>query len=290
MSPLTEILCSGGFRFGRRTYRDWKASGHGSVAIHEALVDSCDVFFYTVGERMGIDTMAAFMNQFGLGMKTGIELPSEQVGLVPTKAWKERAKGQPWFPGETISAAIGQGYVTVTPIQMAHMTAILANSGVSFRPHIVRAVMERATGLVQEFPVVPRPRVPVKDTTFALIQKAMEGVVTHGTARLARSELVHIAGKTGTAQTVSLRMSRGDNVPRKLRDHAWFVSYAPADHPRIAMAVLVEHKGHGGSVAAPLAKRLIEAFIQLPPLAPVIKEIREPPMATPVSEELGTSP
>ena len=149
VAPTTQIRCLGGFRFGRRTYRDWKASGHGSVDVHAALVNSCDVFFYTVGERMGIDTMAEFMSRFGLGMKTGIELPSERVGIVPTKAWKERVKGQPWYPGETISVSIGQGFVTVTPIQMAHMTAILANSGISFRPHVVRAVMERATGLVQ---------------------------------------------------------------------------------------------------------------------------------------------
>ncbi len=146
MTPSTSILCNGGYQFGRRLYHDWKAGGHGSVDLRHALVHSCDVYFYTVGQRMGIETMASFAHQFGLGEETGIELPSERVGIVPSTAWKQKAKNQAWLPGETISASIGQGYVNVTPLQMASLIGTVANDGVTFRPRLVQAVMDRATG------------------------------------------------------------------------------------------------------------------------------------------------
>ncbi len=261
-TPSTKIRCVGGFPFGRRVYKDWKAGGHGFMDVTQALVESCDVFFYTVGQRMGIDMIADFADQFGLGQETGVELPSERTGIVPSTAWKAKAKGQPWLPGETISAAIGQGYVTVTPMQMAHLMATVANDGTSFRPRIVRAVLERASGLLHEVPTVPHGRLAVAPETLALIKEALAGVVTRGTAARARSTLVSIAGKTGTAQTAALRTGPEQDIPKKLRDHAWFVSYAPVDAPRIAVAVLVEHMGHGGSAAAPLAKQVIEAFVR----------------------------
>ncbi|MEW6542590.1 MAG: penicillin-binding protein 2 [Nitrospirota bacterium] len=263
IDPSAKIRCVGGFAFGNRVYRDWKKGGHGPMDVTQALVDSCDVFFYTVGQRMGIDTIAAYASQFGLGRETGIDLYSERVGIVPSLAWKQKAKGQAWLPGETISASIGQGYVTVTPIQMAHLIATVANDGVSFRPHLVRAVMERETGRLQELPAVPNGRLSVAADTLGLIRDALAGVVTRGTATRARSALVSIAGKTGTAQTAALRSGDGKDLPKKLRDHAWFVSYAPTDEPRVAVAVLVEHMGHGGSAAAPLAKQMIEGYVNL---------------------------
>lgn len=272
VEPSTKIHCNGGYQFGRRLYKDWKAGGHGFMDVAEAIVDSCDVFFYTVGQRMGIDTIAAFAEQFGLGRETGIDLPSEQEGIVPSTAWKEKARGQPWLPGETISASIGQGYVSVTPMQMAHLIATVANNGESFRPRLARAIMGRATGRLQEWPPAPSGRLVVKPETLDLIQEALAGVVTEGTATRARSALVAIAGKTGTAQTVALRTGPEKDLPKKLRDHAWFVSYAPAAAPRIAVAVLVEHMGHGGSVAAPLAKQMIEAYVKLAPHAPLVAE------------------
>jgi penicillin-binding protein 2 len=272
IGPTTKIRCMGGFPFGNRVYRDWKAGGHGLMDVSQALVDSCDVFFYTVGQRMGIDTIASFAQQFGLGQETGIELPSERVGIVPSTTWKEKAKGQPWLPGETISASIGQGYVIVTPLQMAHLIATVANDGVSFRPRLVKAVMERASGRIQEIPAVANSRLPVKPETLALIQEALAGVVTRGTAARAKSSLVSIAGKTGTAQTAALRTGPEKDVPKKLRDHAWFVSYAPVEQPRIAVAVLVEHMGHGGSAAAPLAKQIIEAYVKAQAPAPRLVE------------------
>ncbi len=277
----TEVRCTGGFWFGRRMYRDWKAGGHGSMNLHKALVDSCDVFFYNVGERMGIDTIASFASKFGLGRPTGIDLASERSGIVPSSAWKEKVRGEPWYPGETISASIGQGYTTVTPLQMAHLIATVANGGTVYRPRLVKGLMERATGRLQEVPVVPYGQLSVKGKTLEIIQEALADVVTDGTAKRARSTLVAIAGKTGTAQTAALRPDqKEEEVPKKLRDHAWFVSYAPAEDPRIAVAVLVENMGHGGSAAAPLAKQMIEAYVKLAPYEP--REI-------PASEEAGVA-
>lgn len=266
----SEVGCSGGFPFGGRVYRDWRKDGHGSVNIHRAIVESCDVFFYTVGQRMGIDTMAGYMSLFGLGRKTGVELPSERTGIVPSTTWKRKARGEIWLPGETISAAIGQGYVTVTPIQMLQVTAAVANDGIYYRPHLVRALMDRGTRRLQEFPVVAQGRLKISGDTLRLLKDAMEDVVTDGTARRARSSLITIAGKTGTAQIVALRDEEEEEIPKKLRDHAWFLSYAPARDPRISVVVLVEHMGHGGSAAAPLAKRMIEAFVRFELAAPVV--------------------
>ncbi len=268
VEPSTQIRCAGGYQFGRRLYRDWKAGGHGLMNVTQALVHSCDVFFYTAGQRMGIDTIASYAKLFGLGSPTGIELPSERLGIVPSTDWKVKARGEQWLPGETISASIGQGYVTVTPIQMASLTATVANNGVPVRPRLVRAVMDRATGRVLELPSMPLSRLSLKPDTLAIIRSALAGVVTEGTATRAKSSLVTIAGKTGTAQIAALRPGPEKDIPKKFRDHAWFVSYAPVEAPRIAVAILVENMGHGGSAAAPLAKQIIEAFVKLMPYEP----------------------
>lgn len=274
VTTATRVRCLGGFPFGGRVYRDWKAQGHGVMDVVDAIVDSCDVFFYTIGQKLGIDTMAEFADRFGLGHETGIELPSERAGIVPSTAWKTRVRNEVWLPGETISAAIGQGYTTVTPMQMAMVMAAVAGNGDSFRPRVVRAIKERATGQVLELPSLPRPKLALKPDTYAVLHEALEGVVTRGTAGRARSSQVRIAGKTGTAQTVALKDERKKEheLPKKLRDHAWFVSYAPADEPSIAVAVLVENMGHGGSWAAPLARQLIEAYVKSRPAEPVTAE------------------
>ncbi len=261
IDPTETMRCGGRFRFGRRTFRDWKAGGHGTVNLHEALADSCDVYFYRLGHRMGIDPIAAYAKQFGLGKRTGIDLPSEGTGIVPSPEWKQQTRGERWYPGETISVAIGQSYVTVTPLQMANVIAAVGNDGISYVPHVVRSIRRRESGRIEEW--IPRhpPPLTLHPRHLRDIQSALAAVVVEGTARRARSSLVGIAGKTGTAQVVALRTKPGDDVPKKLRDHAWFVAYAPLERPRIAVAVLVEHKGHGGSVAAPLAKKLIEAAL-----------------------------
>jgi penicillin-binding protein 2 len=265
VTPSTMVRCNGGYQFGNRLFHDWKQGGHGSVDMNEALIHSCDVYFYTVGQRMGIDTIAEYAKQFGLGQETGVELPSERVGIVPSTAWKQKARNQPWYPGETISAAIGQGYVTVTPLQMASVIGTVANDGVSIKPRLVQAVMNRTTGERAEFPPTVRGKVAVKPATIALIKAALADVVTKGTATRAKSSLVTIGGKTGTAQTAALRTGPEKDIPKKFRDHAWFVAFAPVDAPRIAVAVLAEHMGHGGSAAAPLAKDVIEAYVKTYP-------------------------
>jgi len=270
VNTTTRVRCLGGYPFGGRVYRDWKAGGHGVMGIVDAIVDSCDVFFYTIGQRLGIDTMAEFAERFGLGQETGVELPSERTGIVPSTAWKVKARNEPWMPGETISAAIGQGFTTVTPMQMAMVMTTVAGKGESFRPRIVRAIKERATGQVLELPSVPRPKLALKPETYELLHESLEAVVTRGTAGRARSGLVRIAGKTGTAQTAALKDDRrkDQEIPKKLRDHAWFVSFAPAEAPRIAVAVLIENMGHGGSWAAPMAKQVIEAYVKNKPAGP----------------------
>lgn len=285
VSPSSTVRCTGGYQFGNRLYHDWKAGGHGLVDLRHALVHSCDVYFYTVGQRMGIDTIADYAKQFGLGHETGIELPSERVGIVPSSGWKQKAKGQPWLPGETISASIGQGYVTVTPLQMASVIGTVANNGVSFRPRLVQAVMDRTTGRLQELPAVPRGKLKVTGDHLALIQEALAGVVTEGTATRAKSPLVTIAGKTGTAQIAALRTGPEKDIPKKIRDHAWFVAFAPVEAPRIAVAVLAEHMGHGGSAAAPLAKSVIEASMKLEPRAPMVVPVDKQPGTEAVSRE-----
>ncbi len=281
VTPATPIHCNGGYQFGKRVFHDWKKGGHGSVDLDDAIVHSCDVYFYTVGQRMGIDAIATFSKMFGLGKETGIELPSERVGIVPSPQWKERVKHEAWLPGETISVSIGQGYVTVTPLQMAALVGIVANDGVSYRPRLLQAVMDRSTGQLQEMPAVAREKLALKPETLKAIQKGLAGVVTHGTAARSASPIVSIAGKTGTAQTAALRTGPESEIPKKFRDHAWFVAYAPAEAPRIAVAVLAEHMGHGGSAAAPLAKAVIEAYYTLPPKAPILKT--RPPLPPPVA-------
>lgn len=270
MSPSSTVFCNGGYQFGKRLYHDWKAGGHGYVDLHNALVHSCDVYFYTVGQRMGIDLMAEFGKDFGLGKATGVELPSERSGIMPSTAWKQKVKNEQWLPGETISAAIGQGYVTVTPLQMASLVATVANNGVSYRPRLVQAVMDRATGNLMEMPAVPRGKLSVKPETFRLIKDALADVVTKGTATRAKSSLVTIGGKTGTAQVAALRTGPEESIPKKFRDHAWFVAFAPVESPKIAVAVIGEHMGHGGAAAAPLAKEVIETYMKLTPQVPTV--------------------
>jgi penicillin-binding protein 2 len=270
VTPSSTVRCAGHYQFGNRLFHDWKASGHGAVDMNQALIHSCDVYFYTLGQRMGIDTIADYAKQFGLGHETGVELPSERVGIVPSTAWKQKAKGQPWFPGETISASIGQGYVTVTPLQMASVIATVANDGVAFKPRVVKALRERSSDERRDFAPSLRGRVEVKPATLKIIKDALAGVVKEGTGTRAKSPLVTIAGKTGTAQTAALRTGPEKDIPKKFRDHAWFVAFAPVSEPKIAVAVLAEHMGHGGSAAAPLAKELIEAYMKFSETSPSI--------------------
>lgn len=264
----TSLYCPGFYRLGKRRYRCWREWGHGHLGPHEAIVQSCDVFFYQLGLKLGVDRIAKYAKMFGLGARTGIELRPELAGLVPTSQWKKRAKGVAWQKGETLSIAIGQGFDLVTPLQMALAYAAIANGGTLWQPYLVGRVEGNRPQEVREVNGRVRRKIPIDPQYFKLVQDALAGVVAEerGTAKRIRMNSVHIAGKTGTAQVVRMP----DNVSRKLlakitqdqeKDHAWFVAYAPAEDPTIVVSVLVEHGGHGSSTAAPLAQKVIAAYL-----------------------------
>ncbi len=257
------VGCNGTFPFGNRVFQDWKKGGHGSVMLHRALVESCDIYFYNAGNRLGVDIIAKFSNLFGLGHSTKVGLASEKSGLIPSVAWKKRALKAPWYAGETLSVSIGQGYVSVTPLQMAAMISAVANNGTLYAPRLFYKSRDRQTGVDQVAATTGTP-IPVAKETLETVKKALVDVVEGpgGTAGGSRSTLVRFAGKTGTAQVTELKdRGKRKKLEGKLNDHAWFVSYAPVVDPKIAVVVLVENGGHGGSASAPLAKKMIEAYL-----------------------------
>ncbi len=262
----TTMHCPGYFKFGDRVFRCWKKGGHGKVNVVQALEQSCDVFFYQVGLKLGIDRLAWHAKACGLGTHTGIKLDREKAGLIPTAAWKKRRFGIPWQQGETLSVAIGQGYNTVTPLQMAVLTAAIANGGTRYRPTILDRI-ETAAGerLYENTPEIAG-RMSMSPATLALVREGLFNVVQGeaGTARRIRTKGVSISGKTGTAQVVALKIEEEEDaaeVQDRHKDHAWFVAYAPSESPQIAVAVIVEHGEHGSSAAAPIAKDMILAFL-----------------------------
>jgi penicillin-binding protein 2 len=266
ITPKTIFTCTGSFPLGDHVFHCWFKRGHGAVNLHRALVESCDVYFYNLGHKLGIDRIAKWSRRFGLGQPSGLNLEKEMPGLVASSEWKRARFHQAWHEGETMSVSIGQGYNLVTPIQMAQVIAAIASGGVIYQPQLVEKV-ESPTGeiLFQAKPVV-KYRLGASPATIAEVRRGLEGVVEEpaGTAKVAQLPNIRLAGKTGTAQVVSLEREKTGKKNRKYENHAWFVAYAPADDPRIAVAVIVEHGGHGGSAAAPLAKRVIAAALSEP--------------------------
>lgn len=261
------VYCPGHFTLGRRTYRCWKKEGHGAMALRDALVQSCDVYFYQAGLKLGIDRLAFFARGFSLGRRTGIPLAGEKSGLVPTAAWKQTRFGEPWGAGETVSASIGQGFNLVTPLQLAVAYAAIANGGRVVQPRLTLSLQDPDGRLVPAPAPEIRSTVPVSEKNLALVRDALTGVVEEprGTGGRARVLGMRVAGKTGTAQVVHLRHTENleeEEVPIKYRDHAWFVTFAPADAPQIVVAVLNEHGGHGGSAAAPIAQRVLARWAE----------------------------
>jgi penicillin-binding protein 2 len=274
-------------------FQDWKKCGHGTVNVHSALVQSCDVFFYTLGQRLGIDTMARYARGFGLGSPTGFDPIHEKPGLVPSTAWKRKTRGEPWYPGETISAAIGQGYNLVTPLQLVNVISAVANGGVLYKPRLVKRVEAADGRTVQEFAPERLGEVPARPETLRIVQQALWGVVneSRGTAWRARLEHVAIAGKTGTVQVIS-NSPKGDKLPERFRDHGWFVAFAPFDNPQLAIAILGEHGGRGGSTYAPIARKIVEHYFKLPPtpapLTPAV--VQRPALRSSVASTSMISP
>ena len=251
-----------------RKFRDWKKEGHGSVDLQDSITQSCDVYFYDLAYRMGIDKISAFMAQFGFGEKTGIDSPGEKSGLFPSREWKRATQGMPWFPGETLNTGIGQGTLLVTPLQLANSTAALAQKGTRYRPHLARAIESADAEEPREIGSLPVEQYKlVKNSNWQYILESMKNAVhgIRGTAYQMSWGLQYIvAGKTGTAQVFGVAQDEEydeETVAEHLRDHALFVSFAPADDPRIAVAVIVENGSHGSTVAAPIARQVMDAYL-----------------------------
>ena len=266
IKPETTIFCPGHFRLGKRDYRCWKKRGHGDMNLHDALVQSCDVYFYKLGHRLGINNLAKYATKLGLGELTGIVLKGEKSGLVPSKQWKKKFKNEPWYPGETISASIGQGYNLVTPLQSARMISTIASGGLLVRPYLVKRIESYDGRLIQEFFPEVIKKIKIEPEVLRNIKEGLRGVVheAHGTGHRARLKNVIVAGKTGTAQVVAMKDSEEidpeEETPYSHRDHAWFIAFAPYENPEVAVSVIIEHGGHGGATAAPIAGGILKTY------------------------------
>lgn len=267
-SPYQKTYCPGYYRLPNvsHRYRDWKKHGHGLTDLKKAITQSCDVYFYDLSLNLGIDRIHDFLEQFGFGELTGIDIVGEKKGLLPSQQWKRLSLHQPWYPGETLITGIGQGFTQVTPLQLAKATAIIANRGRRVHPHVIDAI--QTVPEMQPVESEPIHFVQAEQKNWDTIIQAMVDVVhsPRGTARrIGQAIPYQIAGKTGTAQVFSVKQEEEydeNAVAKKLRDHALFIAFAPADRPRIAVAVVAENAGHGGSVAAPIAQQVIEHHLK----------------------------
>ena len=267
-TPGQAISDPGFFNFGGHTFRDDKKGGHGMVDMYKSIVHSCDTYYYTLANDMGIDAIARFMGPLGLGSKTGIDIDGESEGVLPSPEWKKRRFKRPeqqkWFAGETVSIGIGQGYNAYTPIQLAQATAALANNGVLFRPHLVKYITDSRSGEKTMIEPEPLRKLPWKAQNIETIKKAMVGVNKEGTGARAFAGAEYVSGgKTGTAQVFSLKGAdyKAHKLKQELRDHALFIAFAPADQPKIALAVLVENGGFGAQSAAPIARMVMDYYL-----------------------------
>ncbi len=269
IDPMTIKECHGYYTLPGSThhYRDWKKNGHGAVDMRHAIATSCDVYFYGLAELLGIDKLHEAMTTLGFGKPTGVDVGGERAGLMPSQEWKMATYKQQWYPGDTVIVGIGQGYLLATPVQLAHAAAVIAARGKSFRPRLVTAVRDASTGTVHKLPPVAETPLVLKDPgMWDVIVDGMKMVTeAGGTAVVAtRGTPYKIAAKTGTAQVFSLGQDEkyvAKNVAERLRDHALFIAFAPADNPKLAIAVLIENGGHGGDVAAPIARRIFDAYL-----------------------------
>ncbi len=270
ITPQTSFFCNGAMSLGRSKFRCWNRYGHGHVDLYRSLKESCDVYYYNLATRIPIDRIAAFGAQFGLGRLSDIELKEEKSGLLPSSSWKLKNVHDQWYTGDTISVCIGQGYLTTTPLQIAAMYAVFANGGIYYRPHLVK---KDGVQLISGYPQKVSPkfagtRVDISVPHMRAIRKSLWQVVNDKRGTAFRSRITvkgwEMAGKTGTAQVVkqTLEGLKGSKeIPWRFRDHAWFAAFAPYNDPEIAIAVLVEHGGHGGSTAAPIARQAIEFYL-----------------------------
>ena len=266
-TPQAAISDPGYFLYGNHRFRDDKVGGHGIVDMYKSIVQSCDTYYYILASEMGVDTMHDFMKQFGFGERTGIDLPHERKGILPSTEWKRNAYRNPnqkkWYAGETISLGIGQGYNTFTPLQLAYATAILVNNGSAARPHLVKEIEDGVTH--ERKPVVTETiRLELKQENIEVVKRAMAGVVKEGTAARVFGGAGYVSGgKTGTAQVIGIGKNEKYNaaaLAEHKRDHALYTAFAPVDNPKIVIALIVENAGFGASAAAPIARKAMDYF------------------------------
>lgn len=281
----------------RHRYRDWKPGGHGQVDMRRAIAISCDTFFYGLAMELGIERLTDFVRHFGFGQKSGIDIEGEIQGLLPTPEWKKRRFKQPWYMGETVIVGIGQGYTLVTPMQLAQATAILANKGQAIRPRIVSGIVDAKTGVAKPTPKVLVDKVQLNDKNLEIVKLGMLDVTQPGgtAASVGANAGYTIAAKTGTAQVIGIKQNEKyneKNIDERHRDHALFVAYAPADDPKIALAVIVENGGHGGSAAGPIARKVMDYYLlgklplpELPPASTGVATRAGPAQAEPASQQ-----
>ena len=289
ITPETAFHCNGTFDMGNRTFRCWQAKGHGHISLHRAIVESCDVYFYNVGKLLGVDRLAAYARAFGLGAPLGVDLAREKGGLIPTRQWKLARFREPWQPGETISISIGQGFNLVTPLQLANVYATLANGGTLYRPRLIKQLESSEGRVVKVYGPEKIGALPLHPETIQIINQALWGVVNErgGTGGSLRRKEADVCGKTGTAQVIGLpqddKARKAKRVSADYRDHALFVCFAPYGNPEIAVAVILENAGHGGSAAGPVARKVIDAYFAQK------KTAQQPaPVVNPSSDERPT--
>lgn len=268
------VLCTGSYRLGNRVFRCWKEKGHGAVDMYRAIVHSCDVYFYTLGLKLGPDPLAKLEKDSGLGTITGIDLPGERKGLVPDTEWKRTVSKSRWNDYESVLLGIGQGAIHLTPLEMTVGYAALGTGGEVMRPSVVSKVIGK-DGKIRTFAPEMLRKLPWDPGNVEFIRKALAGVVNdYGTGGGAKLPGIVVGGKTGTAQVASVKgkMIKSEDLPYEIRDHAWFVAFAPADDPQIVVAAMVEHGGHGGSAAAPIVKAVMQEFFRTRTVGPPRKE------------------
>jgi penicillin-binding protein 2 len=266
----TLLHCGGSLRLGNRTFNCWKRRGHGWVNLNRALAESCDVFFYQVIQKINVNTLAAYSESLGFGQKTGIILEHEKGGLVPTTAWKKKTLKESWQEGESLTVAIGQGFNLATPLQVNKMMAAVANGGIIYRPQLIEKIIDPDGHSVKSFEAIRDGEFKGREADLELVRQGLIAAVNtrHGTAEGIKIKGLTVAGKTGTAQVVRLshvkHISDENKIPYKYRDHAWFTCFAPAEKPEIAVTVLIEHGQHGGSAAAPVARKILMKYFNIP--------------------------
>lgn len=272
LTPDSTRYCGGAFALGDFVFYDDRAGGHGTLTVPQAITQSCDVFFYQVGHQLGIDNLDRFAAIYGIGKRTGIDLPGETTGILPSPEWKKRVVKDDWYPGDTVNMAIGQGFLEASPIQMLKIVSAVANGGYLYKPYLVADIRDEHNHVAKRFGLTLQGRVPLTDVELDVIRRGMLGAIEspYGTANNVEIPGFHYAGKTGTAENSPTL----DNPSG--RNHAWFVCYAPYDHPKIAIAVFMEKSGNFGAVnAAPVAQAIVEAYFRLTRAGPLGSGIRD---------------